>query len=114
MDHIAIQPDDAQILDVLTSQGDTDLNAPRHTLMYFYPTKKFFGRKASLQPVADALATKGWAITTLSGKVLVAEAQQAADEVTVARRTAWAEDLAAQFDVDFDGWECAVYQANAA
>ncbi len=114
MDGITLRADDAQILQVLIAQGDVDLHTPRHTLMYFYPKKKFFGRKSSLQPVAEALSEKGWAITTLDARVLVAEAEQPADKVTVAKRTAWAEQLAEQFNIDFDGWECAVCQAHAA
>jgi hypothetical protein len=104
---------DRALLEQLERQGD-DMSAARHTLVFFYRRKD--ERRDSelvLNPVAQRLQTAGWAICGLDADGVIAEAQRFVDPDTVNRLSEEMEAIAAEFGVDFDGWECAVITGDA-
>lgn len=100
---------DRAVLEQLIKQGD-DLSAERHTLVFFLRAKGD-ARHGELifNPLAERLVASGWSIYTLHADGVSGEKQQhRVDPAAINRLSEDMEALAAEFGVDYDGWECAV------
>ena len=100
---------DAAVLRALADNGELRPDADRHTLLYFHPLNDGDPAAADALRTAAALADRnGWRIAALRDDALIIEDEQDVLPETVAARSAWAEALAEELGLDFDGWECAV------
>ena len=101
MTHADVSHDerDAMVRAALAEQGDSGLT-PRHTLFYFYGD----GDHGDLNEVARraGFLTRGADDSTLL------ETTMAVDEAAFAPVSAMMQNWAAAFQLDYDGWECAV------
>ena len=90
---------DAMIRASLLTHGDTGIT-PRHTLFYFYGE----GDHDDLNEVARraGFLTKGQDDST------ILETTMAVNEASFAPVSAMMQSWAAAFQLDYDGWECAV------
>ncbi|MEO1473729.1 MAG: ribonuclease E inhibitor RraB [Pseudomonadota bacterium] len=114
MPKAALKPEDKLVLSAMRAQGDKKLATPRHTLLYFHAKKRaLFGAKKRLAAVAEAAEANGWKAAALDRKHLVVEDEVPVSAAAVAQRTAWAEELASHYGVEFDGWEAQIIQHSA-
>ncbi len=84
----------------LAGQGDSGIT-PRHTLFYFY------GDDAGLGDLNEVARRAGY-ITRGDAESLVLETTMAVDEASFSAVSSMMQSWAAAFQVDYDGWECAV------
>lgn len=90
---------DAMVRAALAEQGDSGIT-PRHTLFYFNGD----GDHDDLNEVAR----RAGFVTRGSGESTVLETTIAVDEQTFSPVSAMMQSWAAAFQLDYDGWECAV------
>lgn len=91
---------DAMMRAALLEQGDSGIT-PRHTLFYFY------GDDAGLGDLNEVARRAGY-LTRGDEERLVLETTMAVDEASFAPVSAMMQTWAAAFQLDYDGWECAV------
>ncbi|WP_292263842.1 ribonuclease E inhibitor RraB [Brevundimonas sp.] len=91
---------DAMIRAALAEHGDSGIT-PRHTLFYF------FGDDEGLGDLNEVARRAGY-LTRGSEDSLVLETTMAVDEASFAPVSAMMQSWAAAFQLDYDGWECAV------
>jgi hypothetical protein len=98
-DTISHEDRDAMVRAALLTQGDSGIT-PRHTLFYFQGD----GDHDDLSEVARraGFLTRGQDDTT------ILETTMAVDETSFAPVSAMMQSWAAAFQLDYDGWECAV------
>lgn len=84
----------------LAEQGDSGLT-PRHTLFYFY------GDDAGLGDLNEVARRAGY-ITRGTEDSLVLETTMPVDAASFSAVSGMMQSWAAAFQVDYDGWECAV------
>ena len=90
---------DAMVRAALAEQGDSGVT-PRHTLFYFYGE----GDHGDLNEVAR----RAGFLTRGGDDMTVLETTMAVDEASFAATSAMMQTWAAAFQLDYDGWECAV------
>jgi len=90
---------DAMVRAALAERGDSGVT-PRHTLFYFYGD----GEHGDLNEVAR----RAGFLTRGQDDMTVLEATIAVDEASFAPVSAMMQSWAAAFQLDYDGWECAV------
>jgi hypothetical protein len=90
---------DAMIRAALAEHGDSGMT-PRHTLFYFYGE----GDHDDLNEVAR----RAGFITRGADDSTILETTMAVDEASFAPVSAMMQSWAAAFQLDYDGWECAV------
>jgi hypothetical protein len=102
------RPADRALLEQLIKRGD-DLSAARHTLVFLLRAKGD-QRDGELvfNPLAGRLVAAGWSIYTLHADGVSGEAQRRVDPIGINQISDAMDALAAEFGVDYDGWECAV------
>ena len=83
----------------LAEQGDSGVT-PRHTLFYFYGE----GDPGDL----NAVARRAGFLTRGADDMTVLETTMAVDEASFAATSAMMKTWSAAFQLDYDGWECAV------
>ena len=83
----------------LATHGDSGVT-PRHTLFYFYG-------EGDHDDLAEVAKRAGF-ITRGGGDSTVLETTMAVDEGSFAATSAMMQSWAAAFQLDYDGWECAV------
>ena len=91
---------DAMVRSALAQRGDTGIT-PRHTLFYFY------GDDDGLGDLNEVARRAGY-LTRGDEESLVLEITMAVDEASFAPVSSMMQSWAAAFQVDYDGWECAV------
>ena len=91
---------DAMVRSLLAEHGDSGIT-PRHTLFYFY------GDDAGLGDLNEVARRAGY-ITRGDAESLVLETTMAVDEASFAAVSSMMQSWAAAFQLDYDGWECAV------
>ena len=91
---------DAMVRSALAEHGDSGIT-PRHTLYYFY------GDDAGLGDLNEVARRAGY-ITRGDTESLVLETTMAVDETSFAAVSSMMQSWAAAFQLDYDGWECAV------
>ena len=84
----------------LAEHGDSGIT-PRHTLFYFD------GDDAGLGDLNEVARRAGY-ITRGDAESLVLETTMAVDEASFAAVSSMMQSWAAAFQLDYDGWECAV------
>jgi len=88
----------------LAEQGDSGIT-PRHTLFYFYgPEGGDGGDHGDLNEVAR----RAGFLTRGQDDMTVLETTIAVDEASFSPVSAMMQSWAAAFQLDYDGWECAV------
>ena len=90
---------DAMIRAALAEHGDTGVT-PRHTLFFFHGE----GDHDDLNEVAR----RAGFVTSGQDETTVLETTMAVDEASFAPVSAMMQSWAAAFQLDYDGWECAV------
>lgn len=90
---------DAMVRAALLQQGDSGIT-PRHTLFYFYGD----GEHGDLNEVAR----RAGFLTRGQDDMTVLQTTIAVDEASFAPVSAMMQSWAAAFQLDYDGWECAV------
>ena len=90
---------DAMVRAALAEHGDSGIT-PRHTLFYFHGD----GDHGDLNEVAR----RAGFFTRGDEESLVLEMTMAVDEASFASTSAMMQSWAAAFQLDYDGWECAV------
>jgi hypothetical protein len=90
---------DAMVRAALAEQGDSGVT-PRHTLFSFYGE----GDHGDLNEVAR----RAGFLTRGADDMTVLETTMAVDEASFAPISAMMQSWAAAFQLDYDGWECAV------
>lgn len=90
---------DAMVRAALAEQGDSGAT-PRHTLFYFYGD----GDHGDLNEVAR----RAGFLTRGADDSTILETTMAVDEASFAPVSAMMQAWAAAFQLDYDGWECAV------
>ena len=90
---------DAMVRAALAEHGDTGVT-PRHTLFYFYGD----GDHDDLNEVAK----RAGFITRGSDDATILETTIPVDETSFEPVSAMMQSRAAAFQLDYDGWECAV------
>ena len=104
---------DAQVLAQLRAHGDP-LTAPRDTLLFFHGGQhEPDAARAKFKAIAAGGAVHGLAISVLSGRSLSLRGEHRGDPASLKPLIEWALAAAAEHDVEFDGWECAVVAARA-
>jgi len=91
---------DAMIRAALAERGDSGVT-PRHTLFYFH------GDDAALGDLNEVARRAGY-LTRGSEDTLILETTMAVDEASFTPVSAIMQTWAAAFQLDYDGWECAV------
>ena len=91
---------DAMVRAALAEHGDSGLT-PRHTLFYFYGDDHGLGD-------LNEVARRAGFLTRGDEESLVLEMTLAVDEASFVSVSAMMQSWAAAFQVDYDGWECAV------
>ena len=91
---------DAMVRSALAEHGDSGIT-PRHTLFYFY------GDDAGLGDLNEVARRAGY-IPRGDAESLVLETTMAVDEASFAAVSSMMQSWAAAFQLDYDGWECAV------
>ncbi len=91
---------DAMVRAALAEQGDSGIT-PRHTLFYFYGEEEAHGDLCEGARRAGVL-TRG------QGDMTVLETTMPVDEASFSPVSAMMQTWAAAFQLDYDGWECAV------
>lgn len=91
---------DAMVRSALAEQGDSGIT-PRHTLFYFY------GDDAGLGDLNEVARRAGY-ITRGTEDTLVLETTMPVDADSFSAVSGMMQSWAAAFQVDYDGWECAV------
>jgi len=91
---------DAMVRAALAEQGDSGIT-PRHTLFYFYGEEEAHGDLCEVARRAGFL-TRG------QGDMAVLETTMPVDEASFSPVSAMMQTWAAAFQLDYDGWECAV------
>jgi hypothetical protein len=98
---------DRTVLEELLKRGD-DPTRPRHTIVFFYRHDDD-ERSAELafNPLAVRLQTLGWSVN-LADDAVIAEANRTVDPDALNAMSEVMEELAREFGVRYDGWECAL------
>jgi hypothetical protein len=98
---------DRTVLEELLKRGD-DPTRPRHTIVFFHRHEDD-ERSAELafNPLAVRLQTLGWSVN-LADDAVIAEAHRTVDPDALNAMSDAMEDLAHEFGVRYDGWECAL------
>lgn len=91
---------DAAVRAALAAQGDSGVT-PRHTLFYFVGDEDAHGDLCEVARRAGFL-TRG------EGDMTILETTMAVDAETFAPVSAMMQTWAAAFQLEYDGWECAV------
>ena len=91
---------DAMVRAALAEQGDSGIT-PRHTLFYFY------GEEVAHGDLCEVARRAGF-LTRGQGDMTVLETTMPVDEASFAPVSAMMQTWAAAFQLDYDGWECAV------
>lgn len=91
---------DAMVRAALAEHGDSG-RMPRHTLFYFYGDDHGLGD-------LNEVARRAGFFTRGDEESLVLEMTLAVDEASFASTSSMMQSWAAAFQVDYDGWECAV------
>ena len=91
---------DAMVRATLAQHGDSGVT-PRHTLFYFY------GDDDALGDLNEVARRAGY-LTRGTEESLVLETTMAVDEASFAPVSSMMQSWAAAFQLDYDGWECAV------
>jgi hypothetical protein len=91
---------DAMVRAALAEQGDRGVT-PRHALFYFY------GDDAGLGDLNEVARRAGY-VTRGDAESLVLETTIAVDAASFAPISSMMQSWAAAFQLDYDGWECAV------
>ncbi|MEZ5958849.1 MAG: ribonuclease E inhibitor RraB [Hyphomonadaceae bacterium] len=99
---------DRAVLEELVKRGD-DLTTVRQTLVFFL-RRKSDARDGELvfNPLAAELVARGWTIHSLHADGISGEAQRLVDPASTNNLSTEMEALAAEFGVNYDGWECAI------
>lgn len=102
MTHADVSHDekDAMVRAALAEHGDSGVT-PRHTLFFFY------GEEAGLGDLNEVARRAGY-LTRGSEDSLILETTMAVDEASFSPVSTMMQTWAAAFQVDYDGWECAV------
>ncbi len=90
---------DAMVREALARQGDSGIT-PRHTLFYFYGN----GAHDDLNEVAR----RAGFLTRGQDDCTILETTMAVDEASFSPVSDMMQSWAAAFQLDYDGWECAV------
>ena len=90
---------DAAVRAALATHGDSGIT-PRHTLFFFHGE----GDHADLNEVARRASF----VTSGEDDLTILETTIAVDEASFAPVSAMMQSWAAAFQLDYDGWECAV------
>ena len=90
---------DAMVRAALAAQGDSGVT-PRHTLFHFHGD----GEHGDLNEVAR----RAGFLTRGADDYTVLETTMAVDEASFRATSAMMQSWAAAFQLDYDGWECAV------
>ena len=90
---------DAMVREALARQGDSGIT-PRHTLFYFYGD----GAHDDLNEVAR----RAGFLTRGQDDCTILETTMAVDEASFSPVSDKMQSWAAAFQLDYDGWECAV------
>ena len=90
---------DAMVREALARQGDSGIT-PRHTLFYFYGD----GAHDDLNEVAR----RAGFLTRGQDDCTIRETTMAVDEASFSPVSDMMQSWAAAFQLDYDGWECAV------
>jgi hypothetical protein len=98
-DAISHEERDAMVRASLAAHGDSGIT-PRHTLFYFYGE----GDHDDLNEVAR----RAGFLTRGQDDATILETTMAVDEASFAPVSAMMQSWAAAFQLDYDGWECAV------
>lgn len=107
------RPGDRAIFEQLIARGDR-LGAPRHTIVFFYKlADDVRASELAFNPLAQRLVAAGWRISDLRADAVIAETERPADALSIDALSDEMEALAAEYGVDFDGWECAVMEGEA-
>lgn len=105
MASVELSARDWAVLDRLKEMGDS-LEQPRHTLFFFYKRKS--GEVPDFNRIAELAPSKQLSVAGGDGEGLILEGHLRVDPLSIAPFLEWAEDVAEEADVVFDGWECAV------
>lgn len=100
MSDVSQDEKDAMVRAALATHGDTG-RTPRHTLFYFYGDDHGLGD-------LNEVARRAGFLTRGDEESLVLEMTMAVDEASFASVSSMMQSWAAAFQVDYDGWECAV------
>jgi hypothetical protein len=98
-DVISHEERDAMVRATLAEHGDSGIT-PRHTLFFFHGE----GDHDDLNEVAR----RAGFVTSGQGETTVLETTMAVDEASFTPVSAMMQSWAAAFQLDYDGWECAV------
>ncbi len=98
-DEVPHEERDAMIRATLAEHGDSGVT-PRHTLFYFYGE----GDHGDLNEVAR----RAGFLTRGQDDCTVLETTMAVDESSFTPVSAMMQSWAAAFQLDYDGWECAI------
>ncbi len=90
---------DAMVRAALAERGDSGIT-PRHTLFFFHGE----GEHDDLNEVAR----RAGYVTSGEGDMTILETTTPVDEASFAPVSAMMQSWAAAFQLDYDGWECAV------
>jgi hypothetical protein len=91
---------DAMVRASLETHGDSGIT-PRHTLFYFYGDDDGLGE-------LNEVARRAGYITRGDAESLVLETTMPVDAASFAPVSSMMQSWAAAFQLDYDGWECAV------
>lgn len=91
---------DAMVRASLETHGDSGVT-PRHTLFYFYGDDEALGE-------LNEVARRAGYITRGDAESLVLETTMPVDAASFAPVSSMMQSWAAAFQLDYDGWECAV------
>lgn len=91
---------DAMVRASLETHGDSGIT-PRHTLFYFYGDDEGLGE-------LNEVARRAGYITRGDAESLVLETTMPVDAASFAPVSSMMQSWAAAFQLDYDGWECAV------
>lgn len=84
----------------LAQHGDSGVT-PRHTLFFFHGDDEALGE-------LNEVARRAGYVTSGDAESLVLETTMAVDEAAFAPVSSMMQSWAAAFQLDYDGWECAV------
>jgi hypothetical protein len=99
---------DRKVLEQLIAHGD-DLSRRRHTLLYFIRDEDDDKpADAAFDEIVARAAALGLSMSSRSDYVLALEGQKFVDPENIEALSTWAQELADEMRVEFDGWECAV------
>ena len=101
------QEADSLALRQLAGRG-ADLAKPRHVIHFLY-----FAEETEARSAADAIAEASWKTTveapteTIDQWCVQADGQRTVTPETIAAIRSWFENVAAEHDGEYDGWEAA-------